>query len=370
MEEYEKAIKKKLTPIYRKSLENDSKEFLTSLKGINSAILISGDPFIATTHYMLLLEAVQLGLHVEIYNNVSIYSVAPSFTGLSAYKFGKTVTISFPDRISSEASYDLIRANLSINAHTLVLLDVDLEKKTFLSIDEALQILLGLESIKKDQLFFPETFLIALSKLGSSEAKISYKSIKNLQLDSWSKFGPPQALVVPAKLSVPEKEIVETMWQKPIPNFHFRTRKTKIVVTGTFDIIHPGHLMFFENAKKLSVPSELWIVVARNSSIKDFKKRNPILDENVRVTMLKALKIVDHVLLGNEGPDKIKIMEEIQPDIIVLGYDQWIDPEKLKKELDNRGLSKTQVIKLDKYGSNGYSSSTDIRNKIISSQEK
>ena len=102
---------------------------------------------------------------------------------------------------------------------------------------------------------------------------------------------------------------------------------------------------------------------------KRFKKKQPILDENVRVKMLNSLKHVDYALLGNEGPDKIKIIEELQPDIVALGYDQWINEEKLKQELVKRGFPNIQVIRLPKYGSNGYSSSTEIRNKIISSHK-
>ena len=370
LKNYESFLQINIKPIYRNSLENESKSFLLSQKDINCALLISGDPFIATTHYMLLLEAVQLGLSVEIYNNVSIYSIAPSITGLSAYKFGKTVTIAFPERIVSEASYDLIKANIDIDAHTLVLLDIDLEKNTFLTINEALKILLNIDNKRKQKLFTNNKKILALNKLSSSGAKIIYNSIEELLKIQWKDLGAPQALIIPATLSPPEKEILEAMWTKENPFFYARSKKTKILVTGTFDILHPGHLEFFENAKKLAVPSELWVIVARNSSVNDFKKKNPILDEQVRVKMLNSLKLVDHALLGNEGPDKIKIIEELQPDIVALGYDQWINEEKLKKELENRGFPNIKVIRLPKFGSNGYSSSTEIRNKIISSSKQ
>ena len=369
MEDYENYLKRKIIPIYRNSLESDSKKFLLEQKNSNVALIISGDPFIATTHYMLLLEAVQLGLNVEIFNNVSIYSLAPSVTGLSAYKFGKTVTIAFPNRIKSEASYDIIKSNLSIDAHTLVLLDVDLEKKTFLSINEALKFLKEIDESRKEKIFHSDLKLIALNKLGTKDSKIAYGTIQELMKDPWDKFGAPQALIIPTKLNSPEKEILETLWTKKSPLFHFRTRKAKIIVTGTFDIVHPGHLEFFENAKKLAIPSELWVIVARNSSVSDFKKKNPILDEKIRVKMLNSLKIVDEALLGNEGPDKIKIIEELRPDIVVLGYDQWINEVKLKQELEKRGLPDIRVVRLPKYGSNGYSSSTEIRNKIISAEK-
>ena len=369
LEDYENFLHRKITPVYRFSLENDSKKFLLEQKNSNAALIISGDPFIATTHFMLVLEAVQLGLHVEIYNNVSIYSIAPSLTGLSAYKFGKTVTIAFPERSKSKASYDIIKTNLQNDAHTLVLLDVDLEKKTFLSVTKALDLLVTIDSTNKEKIFGAQQKIVALNKLGTTETKILYAPIDELLKIDWEQLGPPQALIVPAKLSLPEKEIVESIWSSENPKLIPRSKKAKILVTGTFDILHPGHLEFFENAKKLAVPSDLWVIVARNSSVNDFKKKQPILDENVRVKMLNSLKHVDYALLGNEGPDKIKIIEELQPDIVALGYDQWINEEKLKQELVKRGFPNIQVIRLPKYGSNGYSSSTEIRNKIISSHK-
>ena len=108
-------------------------------------------------------------------------------------------------------------------------------------------------------------------------------------------------------------------------------------------ILHPGHLIFFSKVRSLASNSELWVVIARDSSVQEFKKRAPILSEKYRLDMLKALNIVDHAVLGNEGPDKIKIVEQIKPDIIALGYDQRIPPDKLQKELINRGL-KTKVV--------------------------
>lgn len=369
LEDYELFLNKKITPIYRNSLETDSRKFLLDQKNSNSALIISGDPFIATTHYMLLVEAVQLGLTVEIYNNISIYSLAPSITGLSAYKFGKTVTIAFPERIKSEGPYDAIKANKDIDAHSLVLLDVDLVQNKFLPINRALSLLLDIEASRKEQVFNLDQKIIALNKLGTSEAIIRYATIEQLLAIDWDQFGAPQALIIPGKLSAPEQEILEAMWSKEQSLIQPRSKKAKIVVTGTFDIIHPGHLEFFEHAKKLSIPSELWVIVARNSSVSDFKKKGPILDENIRVKILNSLKPVDYALLGNEGPDKIKIIEELRPDIIALGYDQWINEDKLRDELVKRGLPNTKVYRLPKFGSNGYSSSTEIRQRIIQSHK-
>jgi FAD synthetase len=72
------------------------------------------------------------------------------------------------------------------------------------------------------------------------------------------------------------------------------------------------------------------------------------------------LKPVDEAILGNEGPDKLKIVEKIKPDMIVLGYDQKWDERQLKQELLKRGL-KINVIRLKKYNENN---SSAIKNKI------
>ena len=205
-----------------------------------------------------------------------------------------------------------------------------------------------------------------MCRVGSEKSKILYDSFENLLKISWDKVGPPQALIIPSKLSGPEDESLRKMWSSSGYQPALSSPKRKILVTGTFDVLHPGHLSFFRNAKKHIVPAELWVVVARNSSVSHFKKRAPILDESVRLMMLNALEIVDKAILGNEGKDKIKIIEEINPDLIVLGYDQWIDEEKLKTELDKRGL-KSQVIRLPKFGNDGYSSSSEIRERIAKS---
>ena len=182
----------------------------------------------------------------------------------------------------------------------------------------------------------------------------------------WDEYGPPQAVIICAPLQAAENEALNEFWMKKSHHPIMKLKPVKILVTGTFDILHPGHLAFFAKVRALKIPSELWVVVARDSSVQEFKKRAPILSEKFRLEMLNALDLVDHAILGNEGPDKIKIVEKIKPDILALGYDQWINPIKLQEELKNRGLD-TKVVQMEKYGDLAYSSSTKIREKIINS---
>ncbi len=133
---------------------------------------------------------------------------------------------------------------------------------------------------------------------------------------------------------------------------------SKVVATGTFDILHPGHVLYLSEAGKLG--DELYVIVARDSTIKH--KRKPLIPEDQRLYMLRALKCVDHALLGSED-DMFKPIQEIDPDIIALGFNQHWDEEKLQKQLLEKGL-KAKVVRITKCDPSPYASSRHIRQKI------
>ena len=107
----------------------------------------------------------------------------------------------------------------------------------------------------------------------------------------------------------------------------------RVLPTGTFDILHPGHLFYLEEAKKLG--DELWVIVASSAMVQH--KPKPLLPDVQRLTMVAALRVVDHAVLGDEL-DMFKPLEHIRPDLVVLGYDQHFNPEELGKKLKSRGL--------------------------------
>lgn len=123
----------------------------------------------------------------------------------------------------------------------------------------------------------------------------------------------------------------------------------KIATFGVFDILHLGHVIFLENCKNIDKDSELIVVVSRDSTVLREKGKKPIMSEQERKKILESLKPVDRAVLGHEGLDKFRIVEEIKPDIIVLGYNQPWDEEELKKRLKKRGLN-VEVLRLKKYG--------------------
>ena len=127
----------------------------------------------------------------------------------------------------------------------------------------------------------------------------------------------------------------------------------KVLVFGSFDLLHEGHKHFFNEAKKLG--NTLYVVVAKDSSIKSFKGHESNFNEDERVEHIKKLGIVDDVRLGYEG-DKWKIIEEIKPDIIALGYDQDSYTKGLEKGMRNKNL-KVKIVRLGSYMPEKYKSS-------------
>lgn len=134
----------------------------------------------------------------------------------------------------------------------------------------------------------------------------------------------------------------------------------RIATFGVFDILHPGHIKFLKKCKKLAKDSELIVVIARDTSVIKDKGREPTIPEEHRRCVVESLKFVDKVILGKERSDKLKIVEEIKPDIIVLGHDQTWSEKDLERKLQERGL-KIQVMRLKKYGE---INSTSIKKKM------
>ncbi|MCL2863408.1 MAG: adenylyltransferase/cytidyltransferase family protein [Methanimicrococcus sp.] len=125
---------------------------------------------------------------------------------------------------------------------------------------------------------------------------------------------------------------------------------TRILATGTFDILHPGHLYFLEKAKELG--DELYVIVSRDVNV--HHKPSPVLPEKQRLEMVGALKPVDYALLGSLT-DYFEPVASIRPDIIVLGFDQKFKEKELEEELNRRGFS-SKVIRLPAADGSFYSS--------------
>ena len=124
--------------------------------------------------------------------------------------------------------------------------------------------------------------------------------------------------------------IVNFKW-KPLSELMARP---KVVVGGTFEIIHPGHIYFLEKASEYG---RVYVIVARDEEIS--KKGQPVIfNQRQRMQMIDAIKYVDLVIAGKE--DKKEVIKRIKPDIIAIGYDQ-----KITFSMDEE-LGKVRIIRI------------------------
>jgi FAD synthetase len=131
------------------------------------------------------------------------------------------------------------------------------------------------------------------------------------------------------------------------------------VATGTFDLLHPGHVLYLERSKALG--DELVVIVARDVNVRH--KPKPILPEEQRRRMIEALRPVDRAVLGEEQ-DIFKTIEQLKPDIITLGFDQHFDADRLEAELQRRGLH-PRIVRIEAHEPCELCSSRRIMAKIL-----
>jgi len=133
----------------------------------------------------------------------------------------------------------------------------------------------------------------------------------------------------------------------------------RVLATGTFDILHPGHLHYLSEAKALG--DELYVIVARDSMVKH--KPKPVVPETQRLAMVQGLRIVDKAMLGSET-DMFEPLQKIRPDIVALGNNQHFDEKELQEKLRAHGI-KARVERVKAFEPCELCSSGAIIRKII-----
>jgi len=134
----------------------------------------------------------------------------------------------------------------------------------------------------------------------------------------------------------------------------------KIMCFGTFDLLHLGHLNYFQQAKEYG--DYLIVVIARDKT-KEKQNKEILFSEEERLQLIKNIKIVNEVVLGY--PDNhFKIIEEHKPDVLCLGYDHKINENDLKEKLALLNL-RPEIKRMKPYDS-GKHKSTLLKEKLLS----
>jgi len=209
----EKTIGKSVEVLSRDETEKGDK-ILKSAKDKNVAFLTCGDPMTATTHVDLRLRAIKMGIKTKVVHGSSIVTAVPGLLGLQSYKFGRTTTLAFPEKDYFPTSpYNIIEENKEMGLHTLVLLDIQADKKRYMTANKGMQLLLKMEEKHGKNIFNEDSVVCVVARAGSAEPITVAGTVKDL---TDRDFGPPlHTLVIPGKLHFMEIEALQVLAQLP-----------------------------------------------------------------------------------------------------------------------------------------------------------
>jgi FAD synthetase len=133
----------------------------------------------------------------------------------------------------------------------------------------------------------------------------------------------------------------------------------RVVATGTFDILHPGHIYYLEESRRLG--DELHVIVARDRNVRH--KPRPVIGEAQRLKVVQALRVVDSARLG-DATDMFRPIQEIGPVVITLGFNQHFREEDIEKALRERGIG-AEVVRIGEYSGDPCSSTRKIIDRVL-----
>lgn len=194
LEQLETSTGVKIQKLNRSEVENES--IIEKAKDKNISLLVYGDSLSATTHTQLILACKKANVEHQIFHNASILT-AIAETGLQLYKFGKTSSMpTWTENWKPESFMDYIKQNQSIQAHSLLLIDI------------ALPIEKAIEQLKQAAENHEVTLdkILVCKNLGTKNAQIIYDKMENIK-----NIKPPFCFIIPSELQEFEKEFLKSL---------------------------------------------------------------------------------------------------------------------------------------------------------------
>lgn len=213
VKDLESFIGRKITVLKRSEIEE--KDIIVSAARCKKvAFITAGDPMSATTHVDLRLRAIEAGVHTDLIHGVSIFVACAAAFGLQPYKFGRAVTIPFPEPgFLPSSPYDNIMENFSRGLHTLILLDIKEEESRYMTAPMAMRWLLDAEKRLGKGLVTERSLFCAAARVGSPRQALfaGYpEEIATVDL------GPPlHCMVMPGKLHFMEAQALVALANAP-----------------------------------------------------------------------------------------------------------------------------------------------------------
>ena len=213
IEKLEKMIGKKINVLNRDETEKGD-IIINSAEKEKTIFLTAGDSMTATTHIDLRIRAIKKEIKTKIIHGSSIVTAVSGLLGLQNYKFGRTTTLAYPQENYFPISpYDVIKKNKKIGLHTLVLLDIQEDKKRYMTANEGLKLLIEMEKKIKNKIFNNESIVCVVACAGSDNPIVKAGTIKKLINDDFGK--PHHSIVIPGQLHFMEIEALKVLAQLP-----------------------------------------------------------------------------------------------------------------------------------------------------------
>ena len=109
----------------------------------------------------------------------------------------------------------------------------------------------------------------------------------------------------------------------------------KVFVSGCYDMLHSGHVRFFEEASRLG---DLYVGIGNDANILALKNRPTANGEQERLYMVRAVRYVKEAWInsGMGKMDFVKEVEALRPDIFFVNHDGW--SEEKERFCSERGI--------------------------------
>ena len=209
LKQVQKATGKNFTVVDRQFVEDGSR-ILADAESKKVALAVLGDPMIATTHNELRVRAIRRGVETRVVHSATISSAAASASGLHSYKFSRTVTVTRESVGKLTQAYHVLHENLLEGAHTLLLLEYDVQSGQGVTPADAMAGLLLAEGNFKRGVVSGDTFALVISRLGRDDAHLAAGTFTDLSKADAG--GPPHCIIVPGKLHFTEAEAVAAIF--------------------------------------------------------------------------------------------------------------------------------------------------------------
>ena len=128
-----------------------------------------------------------------------------------------------------------------------------------------------------------------------------------------------------------------------------------VLTYGTYDVLHAGHINMLKRARALG---DRLIVGISSDEFNASKHKSALLNLDNRMTVVKAIRYVDEVIVEERWEQKVEDVKTYDVDVFVIGDDWAGEFDFLKEHCEVVYLPRTEGI-----------SSTEIRNDISAAED-